>query len=166
EVGPADAGDVDELRRKLDGVAATPRPRRRDQLAARSAERLEDDLAGVRVVDDRPLEDFERLPRRMNSVLLAVDGPHRRALPSQGWPKARWTTLDPAVEAGLVLPHVVAAREHRPGLHPDDLLMEEKPVLLPRLFDESLPAGGMPLVDGGRFGQRVGKRHAQGLGEE
>ena len=67
----------------------------------------------LRIRVHRPLEDFERLPRRMNSVLLAVDGPHRRALPSQGWPKARWTTLDPAVEAGLVLPHVVAAREHR-----------------------------------------------------
>src|SRR2546422_9880220 len=37
EVGPADASDVDELRHKLHGVAATPCPRRRDELAPRSA---------------------------------------------------------------------------------------------------------------------------------
>jgi hypothetical protein len=91
------------------------------------------------VIGDRPGEHLERLLRRVDSVLLAFDGPDAGVLATHGRTQRRRLPFDPAVERRLVLPHEVAASEDRPRLHPDELLVQEQPVGLPRLLDQRLP---------------------------
>ena len=65
-----------------------------------------------------------------------------------------------------MLPHVVGMGEDGPALHPDQLLMDEEAVCLPRLLDEGLAGGGMELVDGRVGGQGFGQGDFEELAEE
>ena len=78
---------------------------------------------------------------------------HRRQLPHRariilrdpGWLVA----LEPAEEAGLVLPEVIRASENAAVLGPDKLLVDEGAERLPNALDHRLPSAGVPAVPGG-----------------
>lgn len=110
-------------------------------------ERLVHDVPRPGVVLDGPKEQLERLLGRVDACLLVllVDAPDRpfagRRLELGRVP------LDPPVKAWLVTPQVVAPGKHASGLRQHDGLMHEEAALDPRLLDQLLAAGGVPLVD-------------------
>src|SRR5690348_12717044 len=65
KIGPPDAGYVDEFRGELHREAPPSQPGSGDNLAPRTAERLVDHLARLRVVVDRTLEDSQGLLGRV-----------------------------------------------------------------------------------------------------
>ena len=56
--------------------------------------------------------------------------------------------FQPAEKAWFVLPHVPGARQDRAVFDPDDLLVNEGPVLLPYRFEQSLSPASVPAIPG------------------
>ena len=108
------------------------------------------DLPRSRVLTHRDGEHLDRLRRRMLGLLADL---HRRQVPHRARivvrHARRLVALEPAEEAGLVLPEVVRARQDAAVLRPDDLLVDEGAELLPHALDHRLPAAGVPAVPGG-----------------
>ena len=60
----------------------------------------------------------------------------------------RLMAFDPAVEAGLMGPQIMAMSQHTAGLDPDYLLMNKEAALSPGLLNQGLSLVSVPLVDG------------------
>jgi hypothetical protein len=104
-------------------------------------------------------EQLDRLLGRVDARLLAllVDTPHGAL--AGGRLQLGRVALDPAIETWFMAPEVVAAREHPAGFDPDQRLVHQEPALDPRLLDQLLPPGGVPLVDGA-VGRQVLQSHS------
>ena len=147
---PAPHRHVDVLRADLDRVNPAAGRLAGDDLRAGAREGLITDLPRSRVLTHRDGEHLDRLRRRMLGLLADL---HRRQVPHRArivvrHPR-RLVALEPAEEAGLVLPEVVRARQDAAVLRPDDLLVDEGAELLPHALDHRLPAAGVPAVPGG-----------------
>src|ERR1700730_9485607 len=100
------------------------------------------------VVDHRAPHAFDRflgaVTRRLVFVVYGADGPHgrlvARALPMAG------RALAHGIEAGLMLPVVIAAPEHEARLRPDDLRTDRESRRLQALGDRLGVHTGMPDI--------------------
>src|SRR5690606_18936658 len=124
--GPSDEAsnyDVTILRADLDAEAAPREALRGDELRPGAGERLVADLARLRVLGHRDLEDFQRLGGwvvwAVGAVAQRVDLPHSRQSPLRR--ARRHLALDPSHQAWFVLPEVPRSGGNASVLHPNDL---------------------------------------------
>ena len=106
----------------------------------------------------RDHEEVERLRGRVLGPLVAVG--NGRDLPDSREVRVRAARRllpdDPAEQTRLVLPRVPRAREHAAVLGPDDLRVDECPVLGPHRFEHRLAARGVPAIPRGIRRDRLG----------
>src|SRR5690606_9134797 len=151
---PTAHGHVHEGRRDLHREAAPAQLLGRDDLAAAATEGLVADVAGPRVLADRPGEDLHGF---LSGVFVAddpglalpidlPDGVHQHRVVAV---VLRLAPLDPAHHARLVPEVPEDTSEDRRGLHPDHRLVVEDAELLPDPLDDAAALVRVPAVDGG-----------------
>jgi hypothetical protein len=121
-------------------------------LRARARERLEHEVADVRVLLHRAHEELDGFRSRVvvphdARLAVPVDLPHRVVLVHAV--VLRLVALLPAHHARLVAEVPVDAPEHRRRLHPDDLLVVEDAEVAPDALDVAAALVRVPAVDRG-----------------